>query len=247
MLIAGAIGVWAIASVIPSEKYDYSINANRNLLIPLGDSGVHSPNFESIVTDPNPACKLDINELNRRLLAEGLEPVYPHPAPKPVMQISDGHENQQTENETEPEPAPVEAQPPSALQENILPEGLHEIDRSYSAVNIETPETVKVDISPENHPEQPQIISASYDQCPKPAYPPAAEHKGIEGKVILRVKVGIDGSPLEVKIISSSGNPMLDRAAVNTVTGSWRFKPATQNGISIESWVDVPIVFELGK
>jgi protein TonB len=65
-----------------------------------------------------------------------------------------------------------------------------------------------------------------------------------EGVVRLRLRIGVDGRPLDVLIGVSSGSRALDRAAQGAVL-HWRFKPRLQNGVPIESWAEMPIVFRL--
>jgi len=245
MLIASAIGVWAMAAVMPRAAQGYStINAD-GLNSQINSDG-YNLNNNSIIKSINSTDKLDMDELNRRLLAEGLEPIIPPAEPTTVTQKIRTPKSHPPQDEpgTESEPT-VENQPTST--EEISPSEKPETEVNKSSVNNEATDAKKNIEPAERYTKQPLIVPASYADCPKPVYPPAAERKGIEGKVILRVKVGIDGSALEIKLISSSFNRMLDRAAIDTVTSSWRFKPATRDGVNIESWVEVPITFKLGK
>jgi protein TonB len=87
-------------------------------------------------------------------------------------------------------------------------------------------------------------FDASYLNNPKPTYPVFSRRNGEEGKVMLRVRVGANGSALDVEIRQSSGFARLDAAAREAVL-KWRFVPATRGDEAIESWVGVPIVFSL--
>lgn len=58
-----------------------------------------------------------------------------------------------------------------------------------------------------------------------PAYPPEAERRRLEGEVRLLIRVSRDGIPAAVEVVSSSGVPMLDKAAIETLQ-TWRFPPA---------------------
>lgn len=84
----------------------------------------------------------------------------------------------------------------------------------------------------------------NYLHNPPPSYPPLARRRGLTGRVVLKVRVGSDGLAREVGVRSSSGHAVLDQAAVSTVA-SWRFSPARRGDTPLESWVDVPINFEL--
>lgn len=84
----------------------------------------------------------------------------------------------------------------------------------------------------------------NYLHNPAPPYPPLARRRGLTGRVILKVRVGSDGIAREVGVRTSSGHAVLDEAATSTVAG-WRFSPARRGETPLESWVDVPINFEL--
>lgn len=87
-------------------------------------------------------------------------------------------------------------------------------------------------------------FDADYLHNPKPVYPAASRRLGEEGKVWLRVKVGADGTALEVEIKQGSGFSRLDAAARDAVS-KWRFVPAKRGAEPVESWVAVPIQFAL--
>ncbi len=80
---------------------------------------------------------------------------------------------------------------------------------------------------------------------PKPPYPLAARRLGVEGVVTLDVLVRPDGSPADVRVRRSSGSPLLDESAVETVRAKWRFAPARRGGTPVESRVTFPVRFSL--
>jgi protein TonB len=59
-------------------------------------------------------------------------------------------------------------------------------------------------------------------------YTAAARAEGIEGRLVLTLTIGADGSVIEVTVVSSV-DPGLDAAAIATVK-QWRFKPALKCG-----------------
>ncbi|CDW96008.1 MULTISPECIES: energy transducer TonB [unclassified Thiomonas] len=85
---------------------------------------------------------------------------------------------------------------------------------------------------------------AEYLDNPPPPYPRLSRQLGEEGTALLKVQVGPNGRPLQIKLMSSSGYSRLDEAAETTVA-QWRFVAATRNGQSITSWVLVPIKFRI--
>lgn len=91
-----------------------------------------------------------------------------------------------------------------------------------------------------------RVIEASplYKENPPPAYPGAAIRRGYSGTVLLKVLVTAEGRVRDLQIIQSSGYPMLDKAALKAVN-SWVFVPGKKGAAPIETWVNVPVVFQL--
>lgn len=80
---------------------------------------------------------------------------------------------------------------------------------------------------------------------PEPEYPGMARRLGLEGKVLLHVLMALNGIPEEVSVISSSGHPLLDKAAMKTIK-SWRFSVSMPAGdIHEPPSIDIPIRFQL--
>jgi protein TonB len=107
------------------------------------------------------------------------------------------------------------------------------------------------DVAPRDHAAPVEPVSAEPIAWTRPVviersdipYPTVGATKP-EGVVRLRLRIGIDGRPLEVLVGVSSGYPALDRAARTSVI-HWRFKPRLQNGAPVDSWAEMPIVFRL--
>ena len=89
--------------------------------------------------------------------------------------------------------------------------------------------------------------SASYLLNPDPPYPSLAKRRGWEGTVMLRVLVGADGRPREVRVLRSSGHSILDTSAQDQVLNRWRFQPATRDGVAIDGWVEFPVEFRIQR
>jgi len=79
---------------------------------------------------------------------------------------------------------------------------------------------------------------------PKPQYPELARRAGIEGNTVIKALVDIDGSIIEANILKSSGNQMLDQAALTAAMRS-KFTPAKQRDKFVRVWVSIPIKFQL--
>jgi len=90
------------------------------------------------------------------------------------------------------------------------------------------------------------LTQARYRDTPQPYYPDSARRAGKEGRVLLRVLVDEEGKAKAVEVNSSSGHELLDQAASEALK-KWRFVPAHADGRPIETWVKVPIEFQLSN
>ena len=145
------------------------------------------------------------------------EPEAPH-VPEPVVQ-------------EETPPAPTMETPPSPV--NSRPR----LGWKRPAPTMETPPSpVQLDAEPD--------YRADYLNNPKPPYPMLAQRMGYQGKVVLNVEVLGEGRAGEIKLHSSSGYDILDKAALQTVK-TWKFAPARRFGQPVTQWFLVPIKFSL--
>ncbi len=78
---------------------------------------------------------------------------------------------------------------------------------------------------------------------PPPSYPPELACDDIGGTVGLIMKIGVEGSPTDVRVESSSGQPALDQSAMDAVE-TWTFRPATRNGNPVSTGLRVPVTFD---
>ena len=85
---------------------------------------------------------------------------------------------------------------------------------------------------------------ADYLQNPRPAYPALSKRLREQGKVVVRVFIGVDGTAQEAQIGQSSGYARLDQAALATVQ-QWRYVPGKRGGAAEAMWFNVPINFVL--
>ena len=102
------------------------------------------------------------------------------------------------------------------------------------------------------HPEPSPVpyIEASYRtpglNNPPKRYPPIAQQRGWEGKVILKVKVLANGSAGEITVEKSSGHELLDEATIEQVR-NWRFTPARRGNVAVDGTIFVPIEYNLTR
>jgi len=85
---------------------------------------------------------------------------------------------------------------------------------------------------------------AEYLQNPKPIYPGMSKRLGEQGKVVVRVLIGVDGVVQKAEIRQSSGFERLDQAALMTAQ-RWRYVPGKRGGVAEAMWFNVPINFVL--
>ncbi|KPV39265.1 hypothetical protein AN478_12070 [Thiohalorhabdus denitrificans] len=93
---------------------------------------------------------------------------------------------------------------------------------------------------------QPPSTHSGYKSNPPPSYPLRARRRGLEGTVLLQVRVSPEGEPVAVRVDESSGHGILDRTARETVR-DWAFEPARRGGRAVEGTVRVPVRFRLSE
>lgn len=157
------------------------------------------------------------------------------PAPK-LQAESKSKPNPRSKPQPEPEPKP-NLEPEPQVQAEPEPEQKPENEPVENTDALTSQDT-------QNEIELPQF-QADYLQNPPPVYPRLSQRLKEQGEVLLRVRVGVDGEPLEISLQQSSGHARLDKAAQKAVI-EWRFEPAQSNGKPVIAWVVVPFEFALG-
>jgi protein TonB len=71
-----------------------------------------------------------------------------------------------------------------------------------------------------------------------------ARRLGLEGTVLLKVRVTEQGRVETVQVERSAGHPTLDQSATDAVQ-RWRFEPARQGRVPVAVWVLIPVEFKL--
>jgi len=111
--------------------------------------------------------------------------------------------------------------------------------------------------APQNPPQNPQsaaqggggLLGALYAQprlitLPKPAYPPTARARGVEGKVGIRVSITAQGSVERADVVQSSGVESFDTAARESALQA-HFQPAMQGGVPAPAEKTIVVTFSL--
>jgi len=89
------------------------------------------------------------------------------------------------------------------------------------------------------------LIAPQPTEHAAPRYPERARLAGIQGTVVLRARVTVEGAVAEVVIDRSAGHADLDAAAVEALR-RWRVEPARRAGRPVQVWIVIPVHFSLG-
>jgi protein TonB len=85
---------------------------------------------------------------------------------------------------------------------------------------------------------------AAYLNNPLPNYPAVSRRLGEQGKVVVRVFIGVDGLPQRAELSRSSGFDRLDNAALDYVM-KCRYVPGKVGGTPQAMWYSAPVNFVL--
>jgi len=149
-----------------------------------------------------------------------------------------------------PVPVPVVPRPPTATTQpvrqpqQVVPVETPVVDPQPGDIAIE-PADIAPDPGPTIDPMPPSGAQLQALRSPPPPYPGEAMRSGLMGVVELEILVGVDGRPIDVRIVRSSGHRVLDQAARRTVLSKWTFVPAMRDGRAVEAIGRVPVEFRL--
>jgi periplasmic protein TonB len=165
-------------------------------------------------------------------------------------------------------PAPKVEQPPEVVQPKPVPPPKQPVTRKVERPKPVVPQPMAVP-HPEPSPQAPVVEAptppapvapapvapapaklelpssdADYLRNPAPVYPPISKRLGEQGKVLVRVLIGPDGSPQKAELKSSSGFERLDRSAIEYVM-KCRYVPGKVAGVPQAMWHEAPVNFVL--
>ncbi len=81
---------------------------------------------------------------------------------------------------------------------------------------------------------------------PLPLYPKVARQRGWQGTVTLKVTVQEEGVPKEISVEQTSGFPLLDQTAAETIK-NWKFQTLRSGNLTLPYSVLIPVQFVLKK
>jgi len=161
------------------------------------------------------------------------KPVVGKPVEKKIPQeVSEKKHLSKNEHSYEPEH-------PQSIEETFKQEPEKNTD--------DTPKEILGSIEKKVEITNPKIIREAkpmYLKNSAPQYPIIARKRGFQGTVVLEVLIDKDGSVGELRLFTSSGHKILDRAALASVK-DWLFEPGMRGNQKVEMWVRVPIRFQL--
>ena len=183
------------------------------------------------MTTPKPAVKKPQIKTKKKPVAKKTTKkpkVFPEPKPKKVIK--------EVIQKAEKDPS------------KAIPEKTVESPKTFDLPEQTQRESVSKETDTESEPFSEKLIIREarplYRSNPPPKYPSVARRRGFQGNVVLEVLVSALGNVIELHVLSSSGYPILDRAAKSSVK-NWTFEPGMRGQEKVEMWVRVPIRFEL--
>ena len=168
-------------------------------------------------------------------IPDPLPPPPEQPAPKPLPR-------QPIDTTTPLLPAPssdftLPEQPPMPPAPPSQPEGTGaEPGPTTGTTIVDPPKPLPVLIAPS--------VDPRYAGDLQPTYPPEERRAGRDGRVVVRVLIGVDGRVKQVEPVSATSDAFL-RATRDRALTRWRFKPATRDGIPVEAWRIMALRFVL--
>lgn len=169
-----------------------------------------------------------------------VQPVKPRPVPPPPLPV-DARPSRPTPA-PRPEPMPV---PTQTLRDAPAVDVVGAMPGDVALDPVEIDSTAIADRG--GGMESSTGASLQTLAAPPPPYPRDALRDRLEGTVVLDVHVDVDGRPIEVTVVTSSGHRALDRAAQRQVLRTWRFRPALRDGRPVPALGRVPVAFVLDR
>jgi protein TonB len=120
------------------------------------------------------------------------------------------------------------------------------LEDTIPEIEVPTDEPAPAAITAETSPAPPvpETANMQVNRRVDPVYPAASRRAGEEGTGVFRVLVDANGRPQDVSVVTSTGHPRLDEAAMTAIK-KWTFKAAMQAGQAVQSYTKVQVKFEL--
>ncbi|WP_394788119.1 energy transducer TonB [Rhodoferax sp.] len=179
------------------------------------------------------------------MLSEFIEPPKPKPAPPPPPPAPEKKPIVKTKAPIlPPTPQPLAIADPTPTPN--APTGA--TTPQPPAPPIAAPVAVSPPAPPAAPPAPPKIVlpssDADYLRNPPPTYPAMSKRLNEQGKVLVRVFIGVDGLPEKAELKKSSGYERLDKSAMEYIM-KCRFVPGKVNGTPQPMWYEAPVNYVL--
>lgn len=115
---------------------------------------------------------------------------------------------------------------------------------AVAAVPPPPPEENEQDIEFEAYDKAPEVVGGFAEIAKNLVYPELAVKAGVEGRVVIEIKLSKTGQILDTRVVQSLGNNGCDEAAINAIK-SVQWKPAYQRDKPVNVIVSIPVVFRL--
>jgi len=79
----------------------------------------------------------------------------------------------------------------------------------------------------------------------KLVYPQQSFENGSQGRVFIQFAVNSKGDICDIKVLRSTGDPLLDNEAIRVIKTSPQWKPARQGGANVRQQFTMPVTFKL--
>ncbi|MFD1033851.1 energy transducer TonB [Sphingomonas hankookensis] len=140
-------------------------------------------------------------------------------------------------------PAPIPVPGPVITSTDTMPPvapPLMPLPPAPSATGTGSPVTVATPL--------PVLVNASIDPRYRadfqPDYPAFERNQARDGIVVVRVLVGANGRVAAVEQVSATSDAFFD-ATKRRALSKWRFRPATRDGVAVESWREMTVRFNM--
>lgn len=223
VLLAHLAALWAFQSGLLKRAVEVLVP-----VVMVTELSTPPPKVQAVQTPPA------LTKPKRTPPAQAVKAALPvPPPPQPVTAVA-------------PDPVPAAHAPTAvAAAPKAMPAPVGANTVASTSANVGAPATAPLAPAPPAPPKMELPSSdADYLQNARPAYPALSKRLGEQGKVLVRVLIGVDGTARQAEVQKSSGFDRLDQAALATVQ-RWRYVPGKRGGVAEAMWFTVPIVFVL--
>lgn len=142
--------------------------------------------------------------------------------------------------------------PPQEIDQPVIPMAAEEGEEVDEETEIAPTSFDRIENLPPPPPPPSESASDFYafDEPPMliryvpPQYPQLAQDAGIEGTVLIRVVIGVDGKVEQASVIQSDVTTAMERSAL-AAAKKFLFKPAKQRTVPVRASMAVPIRFKI--